>query len=40
MYWIWMQEHNKTALDASKHFNVNIEKVWEQINERHSSRDN
>ena len=36
MYWTWMQENNKSAFEASEHFNVTVEEVWEQINERQS----
>lgn len=40
MYWKWMKENNKSAIEASEHFGVRVEKVWEQINERNSSREN
>lgn len=36
MYWKWMQGNNKNALEASEHFKVPIEKIWEQINESKS----
>ena len=32
-YWKWMQDNNKSALEASEHFEVTISEVWEQINE-------
>lgn len=28
-----MQDNNKSALEASEHFNVSVKEVWEQINE-------
>ena len=34
MYWTWMQENNKSALDASKHFDIEVGEVWKQINEQ------
>lgn len=38
-YWKWMEQNNKTALEASKHFGVSISEVWEQINERNKNRE-
>jgi len=29
--WQWMQENNKSAYEASLHFDVSIEEVWKHI---------
>ena len=39
MYWTWMQENNKSALEASQHFNVSIEEVWEQVNQAKNTKE-
>ena len=38
MYWTWMQENNKTAYETSKHFNVEVEEIWKQINDQKNTK--